>query len=49
MHYVTPALNQIFDPYKIPKMLHTEDNFYDVQTTNCTKSLYQIDTICPAV
>ena len=41
MHYVTPTLKQIFDLNKIPKMLHIEDNFHDVQTktvpNHCTK------------
>ena len=34
------------------KYLHTRDtvyNFYEVQTTKCTKILYQTDTIRPAV
>ena len=26
-------------------MLHTEDNFHEVQTTKCAKTLYQTDTI----
>ena len=34
---------KIFDPNKIPKMLHTEDNFHEVQTTKRTKKLYQTE------
>ena len=50
MHYVTLPLNIFFlTPTKYQKILHTEDNFYEVQTTKCTKSLYQTDTIRPTV
>ena len=38
---------KIFDPSKIEKMLDTEDNFHDLETTKCTSPLYQIDTTCP--
>ena len=46
--------NKIFYPKKIPhpqkkKIKNTADNFYEVQTTKCTKSLYQTDTIRPTV
>ena len=49
MHYVTPPLEKIVDHYKIPKILHTEDIFHEVQKSKCTKSLYQTDTIRPLV
>ena len=48
MHYVTLALKKNY-PNRITKMLHAEDNFHDIQMTKCTKSLDQIDTICPVV
>ena len=32
-----------------PPQKNTEDNFYEVQTTKCTKTLYKTDTIRPAV
>ena len=42
MHYVTPPIKKIhFTP------INTEDNFYEVQTTKCTKTLYKTDTIRP--
>ena len=46
---MSPMPFKIFDPNKILKMLHTEYNFHDVPTTNCTKSLYQMDTTFPTV
>ena len=49
MHYVRPPLKKIFDPNNITKILHTEDNLYEVQAAKCTKTLYQTDTIRPAV
>ena len=42
-------LKKIFDPNKIPPQKNTEDNFYEVQTTKCTKTLYKTDTIRPTV
>ena len=42
-------LKKIFDAYKIPPQKNTEDNFYEVQTTKCTKTLYKTDTIRPVV
>ena len=33
----------------LPKVLQPEDNFHEIQTTSCTKSLYKIDTVCPLV
>ena len=43
-----PSKN-IFPPNKIPPKKIKEDNFYEVQTTKCTKTLYKTDTIRPAV
>ena len=34
---------------KYQNILHMEGNFYEVQTTKCTKTLYQTDTIRPVV
>ena len=34
---------------KYQNILHMEGNFYEVQTTKCTKTLYQTDTIRPLV
>ena len=42
-------LKKIFDPNKIPLPKNTEDNFYEVRTTKCTKTLYKTDTIRPTV
>ena len=44
-----PLKKNIFDPNKIPPQKNTDDNFYGVQMTKCTKTLYQTDTIRPAV
>ena len=33
-----------FTPTKYP-LKNTKDNLYEVQTTKCTKTLYQTDTI----
>ena len=49
MNYVTPPINKKNDPNKIPPPKNTEDNFYEVQATKCTKTLYKIDTIHPVV
>ena len=50
MHYVTPPLKKNYlNPTKNQKILHTEDNFYEVQTTKCTKTLYQTGTIRPTL
>ena len=49
MQYVIPPIKKIVDPNKLPPKKFTEDNFYEVQTTKCTKILYQTDTIRPAV
>ena len=49
MQYVIPPIKIFFYPNKIPDHKNTEDNFHEVQTTKCTKILYQTDTICPAV
>ena len=40
MHYVNPPIKKIYN---------TGDNFYEVQTTKCTKTLYKTDTIGPVV
>ena len=32
-----------------PPQKNTEDNFYEVQTTKCTKTLYKTDTIHPVL
>ena len=45
--YVIPPNKKIFDPYKIPPQKNTEDNFYEVQTTKCNKTMYQTATIRP--
>ena len=37
------------DPNKKNPQKNTEDNFYEVQMTKCTKTLYQTDTIRPTV
>ena len=37
--------NNYFYPYKITPPKCTEDNFYEVQTTTCTKTLNKTDTI----
>ena len=49
MQYVIPPIKKIFDPNKIPLPINTEDNFYEVHTTKCTKTLCQADTIRPVV
>ena len=50
MQYVIPPIKKkIFDRNKITLQKNTADNFYKVQTTKCTKTLYQTDTIYPAL
>ena len=48
MHYVTPPIQKkILDP-KTPspsKKNYTKDNFYEVQITKHTKTLYKTETI----
>ena len=49
MQYVIPPIkNQKIDHNRISPPENTEVNFYEPQTTKCTKSLYQTDTIRPA-
>ena len=49
MQYVIPPIKKKYlTPTKYP-FKKTEDNFYEVQTTKCTKILYQTDTIRPTV
>ena len=50
MHYVTPPIKKInLTPEKSPPQKITEDNFHEVQTTKCTKTLYKTNTIRPVV
>ena len=46
MHYVTLSIKII--NFTTTKYL-PEDNFYEVQMTKCTKTLYQTGTIHPTV
>ena len=43
-----PPIKKILDPNKIPSPKNTEDIFYELEITKCTKTLYQTDTIRPA-
>ena len=49
MQYVIPPIKKNYlTPKNTPSPLkNTEDNFYEVQRTKCTKTLYQTDTIRP--
>ena len=50
MHYVAPPLKKNYlTPTKYPPPKNTEDNFHEVQTTKCTKTLYKTNTIRPVV
>ena len=50
MHYVNPFIKMInLTTTKYPSQKNTEDNFCEVQTTKCTKTLYQTGTIRPPV
>ena len=42
-----PCHQKISRPYKYQNILHTEDTFYEVQTTKFTKTLHQTDTTRP--
>ena len=46
MQNVIFPINFFLTPTKYPQK-NTEDNFYEVQTTKCTKTLYQTETIHP--
>ena len=50
MQYVIPPIKKIIIyPNKIPHQKNTEDNFHEIQTTKCTKTMNQTDTIRPTV
>ena len=47
MQYVIPPIKKIYltpTKYPPPKKKKYEDNFYEVQTIKCTKTLYQTVT-----
>ena len=51
MQYVIPPIKEKYlTPTKYPPpKKNMEHNFHEVQTTKCTKTLYQTDTISPTV
>ena len=50
MQYVIlPIKTKYLTPTKYPNKKNGENNFHEVQTTKCTKTLYKTDTICPVV
>ena len=50
MQYEIPPIKKnIFVPNKIISPKNTEDDFYEIQTTKCTKKLYQFATINPNI